>query len=50
MVLDSIEQKELLLQIFGVINVPGSRLEEFYALKKAVENAEIKSDVDMSNE
>jgi len=47
MILDSIEQKELLLQIFRVINVPGSRLEEFYKLKQAVENAEIQSDIDM---
>jgi CRISPR/Cas system CSM-associated protein Csm2 small subunit len=42
MILDSEEQRELLLQIFQVINVPMSQIEKFYALKKAIENAEIK--------
>jgi hypothetical protein len=42
MILDSEEQREILLQIFQVINVPMAQIEKFYALKKAIENAEIK--------
>jgi hypothetical protein len=42
MILDSEEQRELLLQIFRVINVPMAQIEKFYNLKVAVENAEIK--------
>ena len=42
MILDSVEQKTLLLQIFNSVNFPASALEQIYELKKALENAEVK--------
>lgn len=42
MILDSQEQKELLLQIFNAVNIPASQIERLFELKKALENAEIK--------
>ncbi|MBT9168177.1 MAG: hypothetical protein DDT19_01522 [Syntrophomonadaceae bacterium] len=41
MILDSREQKELLLQIFNSVNIPASQIEVLYELKKALESAEI---------
>ncbi|MBT9169532.1 MAG: hypothetical protein DDT19_02892 [Syntrophomonadaceae bacterium] len=41
MILDSQEQKELLLQIFNSVNIPASQIEILYELKKALEKAEI---------
>jgi CRISPR/Cas system CSM-associated protein Csm2 small subunit len=45
MILDSEEQRELLLQILQVINVPMAQIEKFYALKNSIANAEIKEEV-----
>ncbi|MBT9167487.1 MAG: hypothetical protein DDT19_00825 [Syntrophomonadaceae bacterium] len=41
MILDSEEQKNLLLQIFNSVNIPASQIEVFYELKKALESAGI---------
>lgn len=43
MVLDSQEQKEILLKIFNSVNFPAAAIEKIYELKKALENAEIKN-------
>ena len=41
MVLDSKEQQALLLEILKAMTVPGAALEQVYALKKAIEAAQV---------
>lgn len=44
MILDTQEQKTILLQIMDAINVPGKDLEIIYNLKQAIKFAETKTE------
>jgi hypothetical protein len=41
MQLDTEKQRQLLLEMLSVINVPGKSLDEVYALKQAIKSATI---------
>jgi len=44
MIVDTQEQKDILIQIFNSVNIPASQIEKLYELKKALENAKVGSD------
>jgi len=44
MIVDTQEQKDILIQIFNSVNIPASQIEKLYKLKKALEDAEVGSD------
>lgn len=46
MILDSKEQKQLLLDLVNSSTVPGSAIEQIYLLKQAILGAKIESNVD----
>lgn len=42
MILDTQEQKEIILSLINSVQIPGNVLDKVYELKKAVETAEVK--------
>lgn len=44
MIIDNEKHRQMLLQILASIQIQGEHIDDFYELKKAVQNAEIKGE------